>query len=116
MEVVMRFFRAALILALCGLLAFPLTAAQGGQTSETRTNVLTIQNIAPEEMWKRVTQCVFPTYPALAFNSHITGTVDIGLRISPEGEVAMNSRVLDGPAMLVSSATTAIISGSSGQT
>ena len=181
----MHSFRAAIILALCGLLADPLTVAQGGQTSETRTNALTnenvlemlraglgqevviakikssacnldasptalkelkaanvpeevvlamvrapavaspsnvqvaanapadtesrrIQNIAPEEMWKRVTQCVFPTYPALAFDSHITGTVDIGLGISPEGEVAIHSRVLDGPALLVPSAMNAI--------
>jgi TonB family protein len=181
----MHSFRTALFFVLCGLLAGPLTAAQGGQTSETRTNALTnkdvlemlqaglpqevviakikssacnldtsptalkelkaanvpeevilamvqatavaspssaqvagnvpantesrrIQNIAPEEMWRRVTQCVFPTYPALAFNSHITGTVDIGLGISPEGEVAINSRVLDGPALLVPSAMNAI--------
>jgi TonB family protein len=175
----MHSFRAAIILALCGLLADPV--AQGGQTSETRTNVLTnkdvlemlraglgqevviakikssdcnldtsptalkelkaanvpeevvlamvrapavaspvaanapantesmrIQNIAAEEMWKRVTQCVFPTYPTLAFNSHITGTVDIGLGISPEGEVAIHSRVLDGPALLVPAAMNAI--------
>ncbi len=181
----MHSFRAAIILALCGLLAGPLTAAQGSQTSETRANVLTnkdvvemlraglsqevviakinssarnldtsptalkeleaanvpeevilamvqapavaspsrplvaakappntesrrIQNIAPEEMWKRVTQCVFPAYPALAFSAHITGTVDIGLGISPEGEVTIYSRVLDGPALLVPSATNAI--------
>src|ERR1700730_3860560 len=26
-----------------------------------------IENIAPEEMWKRVTQCAFPTHPGLAF-------------------------------------------------
>jgi TonB family protein len=181
----MHSFRAAIILALCGFLAGPLTAAQGGQTPETRTNALTnkdvlemlraglsqevviakikssacsldtspavlkelkaanvpeevilamvqapavaspssaqvaanapantesrrIQNIAPEEMWKRVTQCVFPTYPALAFNSLISGAVDIGLGISPEGEVAISSRVLDGPALLVPSAMNAI--------
>src|SRR6185437_5210305 len=44
-----------------------------------------IQNIAPEEMWNRVTQCVLPKYPTLAVDSHITGMVDIGLRVSPEG-------------------------------
>ena len=66
-----------------------------------------IQNIAPEEMWKRVTQCVFPTYPGLAFNSHITGTVEIGIAISPNGDVA-NFRVLSGPALLAQSAIDAI--------
>ena len=66
-----------------------------------------IQNIAPEEMWKRVTQCAFPTYPGLAFDSHIAGTVDIGLGISPKGDVA-NYRVLDGPPLLVQSAMDAI--------
>jgi TonB family protein len=66
-----------------------------------------IQNIAPEEMWKRVTQCVFPTYPGLAFNSHIMGTVEIGLGISPDGDVA-NFRVLLGPPLLAQSAIDAI--------
>ncbi len=66
-----------------------------------------IQNIAPDEMWKRVTQCVFPTYPGLATDSSITGTVDIGLGISPEGDVA-NHRVLDGKPLLVQSAVDAI--------
>jgi TonB family protein len=66
-----------------------------------------IQNIAPEEMWKRVTQCVFPTYPGLAVNSHITGTVEIGLGISPDGDVA-NFRVLSGPPLLIQSAIDAI--------
>lgn len=179
--------RAALILALCTLIAGLTTTmvAQGGQTSETRTNTLTnedvlemlqaglpkevvvakinsspcnldtspialkelkaahvpkrvimamiqapaiashdcahaealtptngisgrIQNIAPEEMWKRVTQCVFPSYPQLAFNSHVAGTVDIGLGISPDGDVGKHSRVLDGPPLLVASAMDAI--------
>jgi TonB family protein len=66
-----------------------------------------IQNIAPDEMWKRVTQCVFPTYPGLALDSSITGTVDIGLGISPGGDVA-NHRVLDGKPLLVQSAVDAI--------
>ena len=181
----MHSFIAATILALSGLLAGQLTAAQVGETSETRTDALTnkpvldilragfcqevlmanikssgcnphtsptepkelkmtnlpeerimakaqapavvsrssapgvsnapantesrrIQNIAPEEMWNRVTQCVFPKYPALAFDSHITGTVDIGLGVSPEGDVGNNSRVLDGPPLFVQSAMDAI--------
>jgi TonB family protein len=154
---------AAIILARCGLLGGLLTAAQVGQTSETRTGALTstdllesqevviakeaktanshearilarvqthtaasqnsapgvanaaastesrrIQNIAPEEMWNRVAHCVFPKYPALAIDSHITGTVDIGIGVSPEGDVGKNSRVLDGPALLVQSAMDAI--------
>jgi TonB family protein len=67
-----------------------------------------IQNIAPQEMWKRVTQCVFPTYPLFARQSHITGTVDIGLGISPKGEVA-NHRVRSGPAFLIPAAVDAIL-------
>ena len=118
----MQPFRIAIIPALCGLLAAPLTAAQGGQVpaaaspssaqvaakGAAQTESRRIQNIAPEEMWKRVTQCALPAYPALAFDSHITGTVDIGLGISPEGEVAISSRVLAGPALLVPSAMNAI--------
>src|SRR5215469_3168897 len=52
-----------------------------------------IQNIVPEEMWKRLTQCVFPIFPQLVETAHITGTVDIGLGISPAGDVG-NYRVL----------------------
>src|SRR5262249_36281452 len=52
-----------------------------------------IQNIAPDEMWKRVTQCALPTYPPPACLTHITGTVDLGLGISPSGDVS-NVRVL----------------------
>jgi len=66
-----------------------------------------IQNIAPEEMWKRVTQCVFPAYPLPAYQSLITGTVDIGLGISPKGEVA-NHRVLSGHPLLIPAAVDAI--------
>jgi TonB family protein len=66
-----------------------------------------IQNIAPEEMWNRVTQCVLPNYPGLALDSGIAGTVDIGLGISPEGDVA-NHRVLDGKPLLLQSAVDAI--------
>jgi TonB family protein len=66
-----------------------------------------IQNIPPEEMWKRVTQCAFPTYPLIPFQSHIIGTVDIGLAISPKGDVE-NHRVLSGHPLLVQSAVGAI--------
>lgn len=105
----MRSFRAALIVALCGICGFAAGCAGRPNTrAPTNKGSARIQNIAPEEMWKRVTQCVLPTYSALALNSHITGTVDIGLGISPEGEVAIHSRVLNGPALLVPSAMNAI--------
>ncbi len=131
----MHSFTATTILVLYGLLAGQLTAAQVGETSEAGTGIMTmaqapaaasrssapggsntpantppkrIQNIAPEEMWNRVTQCVFPKYPAPALDSHTTGTVDIGLGISPEGDVSNNSRVLDGPPLLVQPAMDAI--------
>jgi hypothetical protein len=84
------------------------SSAPGVSNAPANSESRRIQNIAPEEMWNRVTQCVFPKYPALAFDSHITGTVDIGLGISPDGEVGIHSRVLDGPALLVPSAMNAI--------
>lgn len=105
----MRSFKAALIVALCGLCGFADgCAGRPNSRAPANTGSARIQNIAPEEMWKRVTQCVLPTYSALAFSSHITGTVDIGLGISPDGEVGIHSRVLDGPALLVPSAMNAI--------
>jgi len=105
----MRSFSAVIILALYSLLAGLLTPAQVDQTKvPADTELRRIQNIAPEEMWNRVTECAFPRYPALAIVSHITGTVDIGLGVSPEGDVAKNSRVLDGPPLLVQSAMDAM--------
>ncbi len=105
----MRSFAAAIILVLYTLLAGPLTPAQVDQTKvPAHTELRRIQNVAPEEMWNRVTECAFPRYPALAIVSRITGTVDIGLGVSPEGEVGKNSRVLDGPPLLVQSAMTAM--------
>jgi protein TonB len=105
----MHCFRAALIVALCGLCGFADgCAGRPNIKAPANTGSARIQNIAPEEMWKRVTQCVLPTYSELAFSSHITGTVDIGLGISPDGEVGIHSRVLDGPALLVPSAMNAI--------
>jgi TonB family protein len=105
----MRSFSAAIILALDRLLAGLLTPAQVDQTKvPADTELRRIQNIAPEEMWNRVTECAFPRYPALAIVSHITGTVDIGLGVSPEGDVGKNSRVLDGPSLLVQPAMDAM--------
>jgi TonB family protein len=180
----MHSFRVDMILALCGLLAGPLTTAQVGNTTATRSRALAntdvlgtsraglnqevaiakikssasnldasstklaefrranspeaessrrgqeppsasqdsgprvtkvaantesrrIQNIAPEEMWNRVTECFFPRYPQLALDTNITGTVNIGLGISPQGDVG-NFRVLDGPPLLVQSSIDAI--------
>lgn len=105
----MRSFSAGVILALYSLLVGLLTPAQVDQTkAPAATELRRIQNIAPEEMWNRVKECAFPRYPALAIDSHITGTVDIGLRVSPEGDVGQNSRVLDGHPLLVQSAMDAM--------
>ncbi len=110
----MHSFMATTILAL-GFMAMsqaPAVASQssapGGSDAPANTESRRIQNIAPEEMWNRVTQCVFPKYPALALDSHMTGTVDIGLGVSPAGDVGNNSRVLDGPPVFVQSAMDAI--------
>src|ERR1700719_4777597 len=101
----MHSFRAAIILPLFGLLTGLVASAQVDQTkAPANTESRRIQNIAPEEMWNRVTQCTFPGYPALAIDSHITGTIDIGLGVSPHGDVDKNSRLLDGPPLLVQSA------------
>ena len=105
----MRSPSAAIIIAQYSLLAGPLTPAQVDQTKGPADRELRpIQNIAPEEMCNRVTECAFPRYPALAINSHITGTVDIGQGVSPEGDVGKSSRVLEGPPLLVQSAMDAM--------
>src|ERR1700732_3471999 len=105
----MHSFRAAMIVPLYGLLAGLLTPAQVDQTKvPANTESRRIQNIAPEEMCNRVTQCTFPSYPALAIDSHVTGTIDIGLGVSPEGDVDKNSRLLGGPPLLVQSAMDAM--------
>lgn len=86
-----------------------LTLGQVEQTTApTNTESRRIQNIAPEEMWARATQCTLPRYPTPATVSHITGTVDIDLGISPEGDVGRNSRVLDGSPSLAESAMDAM--------
>lgn len=54
----MRSFSAAIILALYSLLAGLLTPAEVDQTKvPADTELRRIQNIAPEEMWNRVTEC-----------------------------------------------------------
>jgi TonB family protein len=97
--------RAAIILLVAGLL---IPAQVDRPKSPANTEPRRIQNIAPEEMWNRVTQCTFPRYPALSIQAHITGTIDIGLGVSPEGDVDKNSRLLDGPPLLVQSAMDAM--------
>lgn len=56
-----------------------------------------IQNIPPNEMWKRVKVCVFPTDSAAVSATQVTEAVELGLGISPRGEVA-NHRALAGQA------------------
>lgn len=51
---------------------------------------------------------LFPYYPPLAIDTHITGTVNIGLLVTPQGDIGDNFRVLDGPPLLVQSAINAI--------
>jgi TonB family protein len=89
----------------------PTSASQNNGPEETKaapnTESRRIQNIAPEEMWNRVTECFWPHYPQLAVDTHITGTVNIGLGVSPQGDIG-NFRVLDGPPLLVQSAIDAI--------
>ena len=96
----------AVAMSLPLLFAWP-SCAQISTQAPSNAESGRIQNIAPEEMWKRVTQCVFPIYPGLASDLQLSGTVDIGLGISPEGDVA-NYRVLDGKPLLVQSAVDAI--------
>jgi hypothetical protein len=112
----MHSFRAAIIVPLYCLLTGLLTPALVNQPkAPANTEPRRIQNIAPEEMWNRVTQCTLPKYPALAVASHITGTIDIGLGISPEGDVGRNSRLLDGPPVLASRRWMRCVNGNFGQ-
>src|SRR5208337_3970434 len=94
------------LLSLAAFLAVP-SDAQTATGLPPQVDGRRIQNIQPEEMWTRVTQCVFPSYPELALASQITGTVAIGLCVSPRGEVA-NYRVLKGHPLLVNAAVIAI--------
>jgi TonB family protein len=45
------------------------------------------QNIAPQEIWKRVKKCTLPANALVPGNSYMTGTVEIGMFISTEGNV-----------------------------
>jgi len=102
----MRAILVAVLLSLAAFLAVP----SGAQTSTERppqADGRRIQNIPPEEMWKRVAECVLPYYPAVALASRTTGTVSIGLCVSPKGAVS-NYRVLVGHPSLVNAAVSAI--------
>jgi len=66
-----------------------------------------IQNVQPEGMWTRVDKCVLPIYPAQALLARVSGTVSIGLCVSPQGGVA-NYRLLAGHTMLAPAALAAI--------
>jgi TonB family protein len=65
------------------------------------------QNIPPDVVRTRVRHAVLPVYPAFAIHSHVTGTVEIGLAVSPNGDV-YSARVLVGHPMLANSALEAI--------
>ena len=89
----------------------PASAPRNGGPGEIKagaTQSRRIQNIPPDEMWNRVTECFFPRYPQLALDTHIAGTVNIGLGVTPQGKVGENFRVLDGHPLLVQSAIDAI--------
>ena len=96
----------AVLLSLAAFAAIP-SDAQNSTDLPPQVDGRRIQNIQPEEMWTRVTKCVLPHYPGLAFTSEVSGTVDIGLCVSPQGDVD-NYRVLSGHPMLVNAAASAI--------
>jgi TonB family protein len=66
-----------------------------------------VQNIQPDVVRTRVTHAVLPTYPENAIQAHVTGTVEIGLGVSPNGDVG-SARVLIGHPMLITPALEAI--------
>jgi TonB family protein len=90
----------------------PTSASQNNGPGATKGTLDTgprrIHNIAPEEMWNRVTECFFPQYPRLAIDKDITGVVNVGLLVTPQGDIGDNFRVLEGPPLLVQSAIDAI--------
>jgi len=96
----------AALLSLAAFLAVP-SVAQTSIELPPQVDGRRIQNIQPDEMWARATKCVLPAYPAPALASQVIGTVDIGLCVSPKGEVA-NYRVLVGHPLLVTAAISAI--------
>gem|GEM_PF-5895159 len=65
------------------------------------------QNIAPDVVRTRVKRAILPIYPAPALQAHVTGTVEIGMAVSPRGDV-YNARILIGHPMLVAPALEAM--------
>ena len=96
----------AVLLSLAALLAVS-SDAQNSTDSPPQVDARRIQNVQPEEMWTRVTQCFWPIYPEQALASHTSGKVDIGLCVTQKGDVT-GYRVLRGHPLLVNSAVSAI--------
>ena len=65
------------------------------------------QNISPDVVRTRIKHAVLPIYPAAATQAHVTGTVEIGMAVSPAGEV-YSVRILIGHPLLVQSAMEAM--------
>lgn len=70
-------------------------------------NEALFQNISPDMARTRVKHGVLPNYPASAIQAHVTGTVEIGISVSPKGDV-QSARVLIGHPLLISPALEAI--------
>ena len=65
------------------------------------------QNISPDLAGTRVRHSVLPKYPPSAVQAHIAGTVEIGIAVSPKGDVS-SARVLIGHPVLIAPAIEAI--------
>lgn len=72
------------------------------EKAQVRAEAL-FQNIAPDVVRTRVIHAILPIYPAPALQAHVTGTVEIGMAVSPRGDV-YNARILIGHPMLVTPA------------
>lgn len=84
-------------------------AVAGQATAEKvppRTEAL-YQNIQPDVVRTRVKHAVLPVYPASAIQAHVGGTVEVGLAVSPTGEV-YSARILMGHPLLATSALEAM--------
>jgi len=99
-------------LLLLALTAF-VTVSALAQTSPAATPIppqidgRRIQNVQPDAVWARVDKCFLPDYPQSALDAKVTGSVSIGLCVSPQGEVT-NYTLLSGHPMLAPPALAAI--------
>ena len=104
--------RGLVLLAISSALLIGLALVASGQevagSAATAPQAPAFKNLTPEEAGKRVTHTVLPEYPEAARKAHVTGTVEIGLAISPRGVVGGGSRVLTGPPPLALAASQAI--------